>query len=86
MAVGKGLDVLLARTEEIKKFHTHVLAHLADAQRDEIVGETLSVVTPPIVCRSAAKGLTACSALLFHGTPSKLRNLNILFRIFANDP
>lgn len=30
-----------------------------------------SVVTPPMMCRSLAKGLTACSALLlFHGIPS----------------
>src|SRR5216683_952003 len=43
-----------------------------------------SVVTPPMMCRSSAKGLTACSALLlFHGTPSYLRKVNNLSRFFS---
>ena len=44
-----------------------------------------SVLLPPMTFRSVAKALTACSALLlFHGTPSKRKNVNNFSRFFWN--
>jgi len=42
-----------------------------------------SEVIPSMIRRSAAKCLTACSALLlFHGTPSKIRKVKSLSQFF----
>jgi len=35
-SVGKGVDVLLARTQEIEKVHAHVFTGLADAQENQV--------------------------------------------------
>jgi len=52
---------------------------------EQVSRSPFSVVTPPMIWRSAANALTACSALLlFQGTPSKLRNVKSLSRFFSN--
>ena len=38
-AVGERVDVLLARTQEVKKVHAHILAGLTKAQKNQVVAE-----------------------------------------------
>ena len=84
-AFREGVNVLLARTEEIQKVHAHVFAGLADAQKDQIFLNCFRCKRSRTIFRSFANALTACSALLlFQGMPSKLRNVNSLFRFFSN--
>src|SRR5438132_1628388 len=45
-ALCEGVNVLLARTEEIQKVHAHVFARLADAQQDEVLFNCLRCPTP----------------------------------------
>ncbi len=42
----KGVDVLLARTNEIEEVHPHILAGLADAQKHKILVDGLCGPTP----------------------------------------
>ena len=81
----KGVNVLLARTEEIQKVHAHVFAGLADAQKNQVFLQALFSGTPAITSRSCANALMACSALLLcQGTPSWLRKVKSLSRFRSN--
>ena len=42
----KGVNVLFARTEEIQKVHAHVLAGLANAEKDEVFPNRFFGPTP----------------------------------------
>lgn len=50
-AFREGVNVLLARTEEIQKVHAHVFAGFADAEENQVVAQ-------PLFCGYAANYLT----------------------------
>ena len=84
-AVCEIIYIFRARAQETQEIDTLVLARLAETQQNKKIRRPFSEVTPSITRRSVAKALMACSALLlFHGTSSKFRNVNIVSRFFCN--
>jgi hypothetical protein len=55
-AFREGVNVLLARTEEIQKVHAHVFAGLADAQHDQVVAKTFFGSDSPDNAPERSKG------------------------------
>src|SRR6266849_3430074 len=70
-----------------RKSRKSTFLHLQVSQtlsKTRVSRRLFSVVSPSITRRSNANAFTACSALLlFHGTSSKSRKVNILLRFFC---
>jgi hypothetical protein len=84
LTVGEGVDVLLPGTQETQKVRANILAGLTDTQENQIVTKAFVRNNSSDNATERRNRFTACSAvLLFHGTPSYLRNVNNLSSFFS---